>query len=387
MTSKKLGIYIHIPFCVSKCAYCDFLSAPASREVQERYIEVLKQEIRESRSLGRQYQVATVFLGGGTPSILSGEQLAGILEEVLKWYRIRPDAEITVECNPGTLTEDKLAWYRKVGVNRLSIGLQSAQNEELRMLGRIHTWEEFLESFWLAREKGFRNLNVDLMSALPGQSRESWRDTLGKVLALEPEHISAYSLMIEEGTPFYERYGENKAQKTVDATCGTGTTKDSWPRLPHEDTERQMYYDTKHILAKAGYERYEISNYARPGFACRHNLSYWDRVDYKGFGIGAASLLNHVRYRNQTSLEDYRKGNYAYESEEPLNRKDELEEIMFLGLRKTEGVKLTRELLNTYEEVFRALEAKGLLIRQRGRACLTERGIDVSNYALAEFLL
>lgn len=369
---KNLGIYLHIPFCVRKCAYCDFLSAPAAEEVQRQYVEALKQEIVQSRKLKEEYQVATVFFGGGTPSLLPGEALAGILEELRKWFCICPDAEITVECNPGTLTEEKLAWYRKAGVNRLSMGLQSAQNQELKLLGRIHTWEEFLESFRLARAQGFANLNVDLMSALPGQNRETWRDTLEKVLALKPEHISAYSLMVEEGTPFYDHYGEG----------GDGVDM-----LPDEDTERQMYYDTKELLSEAGYERYEISNYAKPGYACRHNLSYWERGDYKGFGIGAASLMKQIRYRNETSLEDYLAGRYAYESVEPLSHQEELEETMFLGLRKMEGVCLTEELQHVYENVFQDLEKKGLLIRQKGRVRLTDRGIDVSNYALAEFLL
>jgi len=367
-----LGIYIHIPFCIRKCAYCDFLSAPAEEAVREQYVRSLRQEIKSCRSLGEQYQAATVFFGGGTPSILTGEQLAGILEEVRSWFTLGPDAEITVECNPGTLTEEKLRGYKRAGVNRLSIGLQSAQNEELKTLGRIHTWEEFLETYRMAREEGFANLNVDLMSALPGQKQETWADTLAKVLALSPEHISAYSLIVEEGTPFFERYGEGQPGEK---------------ELPDEETERQIYYDTKEILAAAGYERYEISNYARPGFACRHNLSYWERTDYKGFGIGAASLLDNVRYKNSTELEPYLNGSFSYESAEQLTHSEQLEETMFLGLRKMEGVALTEELRKVYGDVFRDLEQKGLLKRSADRAVLTDRGIDVSNYALAEFLL
>ncbi len=369
---KDLGIYIHIPFCVRKCAYCDFLSAPASEEVQERYVRALKKEIRSFREAAQGYQTATVFFGGGTPSLLAGDLLAGILEEADCCCPMVPGAEITVECNPGTLTGDKLDCYQRAGVNRLSIGLQSARNAELKLLGRIHTWEDFLESFSAAREKGFANLNVDLMSALPGQRPEDWRDTLRRVLKLSPEHISAYSLIVEEGTPFYERYGAGGSEAG---------------RLPDEDSERRMYYDTKDILESAGYERYEISNYARPGFACRHNLSYWERTDYKGFGIGAASLLGEVRYKNSGDLGAYLREEFSFESEESLTRSEQLEEIMFLGLRKTEGVVLTQELLATYENVFSDLEQKGLLIRRDGRARLTGRGIDVSNYALAEFLL
>jgi oxygen-independent coproporphyrinogen-3 oxidase len=340
--------------------------------VREAYVEALKQEIRLAAPQGGNFRTATVFFGGGTPSLLTGEQFTGIWKALREQFEFCENAEITVECNPGTLTPELLDVYRDCGVNRLSLGLQSADNTELKALGRIHTWEEFLTSYHLAREKGFSNLNVDLMSALPGQSRESWLGTLRKVLELSPEHISAYSLIIEEGTPFYERYGEPGGEKS---------------ELPDEDTERQMYYDTRTVLAAAGYERYEISNYAKPGFACRHNLSYWSRIDYKGFGIGAASLLNHVRSRNSTDLAAYLEGKYSLESEEPLSRSEELEETMFLGLRKMEGVELTQELSAVYEAVFRDLEQKGLLIRRNGRALLTERGIDVSNYALAEFLL
>ena len=364
---KNLGIYIHIPFCVRKCAYCDFLSAPATEEIRQQYIEALKQEIRASRMLAETHQISTIFFGGGTPSVLKGEQLVSVLAELRNQFTILPEAEISVECNPGTLTEEKLNCYKTAGVNRLSIGLQSAHNEELRMLGRIHTWEEFLESFALARNAGFSNINVDLMSALPGQTLETWQDTLEKVTALEPEHISAYSLIVEEGTPFYERYGEED--------------------LPDEDAERQMYYDTERLLAAAGYERYEISNYAKPGFESRHNSSYWERVDYKGFGIGAASLADGVRYRNSEDLPAYLQGRFLYESEEPLSHREELEETMFLGLRMMKGVELTEEIQNTYADVIKDLAEKGLLVQEGDRIKLTGRGIDVSNYALAEFLL
>ena len=369
---KKLGIYIHIPFCVRKCAYCDFLSAPASAEVMEQYAASLKQEIRECRELAEKYTVSTVFFGGGTPSILPGRTLAGILEELFCLLPAEPDVEITVECNPGTLTEEKLDSYRAAGVNRLSIGLQSADDRELKLLGRIHTFEEFLENYELARKKGFGNLNIDLMSALPGQTREGWLRTLERTAGLEPEHISAYSLIIEEGTPFYGRYREGAP---------------GYSELPDEDTDRLMYEDTKRFLGERGYTRYEISNYARAGFACRHNLSYWDRTDYKGFGIGAASLLDGVRYKNSTELAAYLKEDFSYESVLPLSRKDELEETMFLGLRKMEGVALTAQLQEIYGELLGKLEREGVLAQDRGRIFLTDRGIDVSNYVLSEFLL
>lgn len=368
---SELELYLHIPFCVKKCAYCDFLSAPADEAVRARYVEALKGEIYRRKTLGLNRKVTSVFIGGGTPSILEGAQTAQLLEAVYDSFSIDADAEITVECNPGTLTEDKLSCYRRQGVNRLSIGLQSADNGELHLLGRIHTYEEFLESFHLAREMGFENLNVDLMSALPAQTGESWQNTLKTVLALKPEHISAYSLIVEEGTPFYHRFGPGAGEEHL---------------LPDEDTERQMYYDTRDILKAEGYERYEISNYARPGFACRHNLGYWERRDYLGLGLGASSLMEGVRYRNHETLPAYLAGDYGYGEVQRLTRREELEETMFLGLRKTEGVLLTNELLEAYKEVFARLEQRGLLIRENGRVRLTDLGIDVSNYSLAEFL-
>lgn len=372
-----MELYIHIPFCVRKCAYCDFLSAPATEDVQTEYVEALKQEIRESRQLGAQYQVSTIFLGGGTPSILPGEQLAGILEEVKCYFTFAADAEVSVECNPGTLTEEKLAWYKRAGVNRLSLGLQSTDNEELRLLGRIHTWEEFQTSYALARKAGFTNINVDLMSALPGQTLGSWQKSLRQVVALGPEHISAYSLIIEEGTPFYERYGEIAGQEPA---------MEEFAKLPDEDTERQMYYDTGRILQEAGYDRYEISNYAKPGRECRHNLGYWRRVDYKGFGIGAASLLNGWRLQNRTELQPYLQRQFGYESREQLTEADTLAETMFLGLRTMKGVELTEQMRRVYAKVLEKYVGQGFLEEREGWLRLTERGIDVSNRILAEFL-
>lgn len=368
---RELEIYIHIPFCVQKCAYCDFLSAPADEAVREQYIDALKEEIRQQKAFGSEYKVISIFIGGGTPSILEGAQIAEILKEIRNYFAVEADAEITIECNPGTLSEDKLSCYKKSGINRLSLGLQSADNRELKLLGRIHTYEEFLESFSLARKLGFGNLNVDLMSALPGQTGDSWRETLRQVTALNPEHISAYSLIIEEGTPFYERYKPGGREEYL---------------LPDEDMERQMYYDTGDILGAAGYERYEISNYAKPGFACRHNLGYWERREYLGLGLGASSLIKGVRYHNHRKLPEYLKRDYTHEEVQKLTRQEEQEETMFLGLRKTEGVLLTEELLGVYKETLQRLERKRLLLWEGGRVRLTELGIDVSNYALAEFL-
>lgn len=242
---KELELYIHIPFCVRKCAYCDFLSGPADDRTIEHYVEKMIEEIGAYGNCDSfsDAMVTTVFLGGGTPSILSGSQMGRIMDSVRANYSIVEGAEISMEANPGTVTKEKLTLYLQAGINRISFGLQSTNNEELKMLGRIHTWEEFLESYGLARECGFDNINVDLISAIPGQTLESWEESIRKVLTLEPEHISAYSLIIEEGTPFFETYGEGAEGEHL---------------LPSEEDEREMYRRTEELLEEAGYHRYEI---------------------------------------------------------------------------------------------------------------------------------
>lgn len=364
--NRPLELYVHIPFCMKKCAYCDFLSAPAEQELQKNYVERLLEEIDRSADQLREYQVETVFFGGGTPSILRTDWLLKILGRLRQRFLFSANAEITVEANPGTVDEKKLAGYRKAGVNRLSFGLQSADKDELRLLGRIHTWEQFLESYQAAREAGFGNINIDLMTALPGQTVRSCCRTLNKVIALEPEHISAYSLIIEEGTPFYERYHGHPEF------------------LPSEEEERQMYYETKERLSSCGYERYEISNYARPGYACRHNLGYWERKDYKGYGLGAASLLQNVRYTNQTELSEYLEGR-TEGTKERLTEQAVREEYFFLGLRKTGGV-IPGKYREHYQGLLDRLQEQKLLVERDGRVCLTDKGIDVSNFVLAQFL-
>ena len=261
---QPLELYIHIPFCVKKCAYCDFLSGPAGEKEKEEYVKMLVDEIRNCPDTVQNYRVISIFFGGGTPSLLTGEQIGRLMDTVREIFTLDEDAEITMEMNPGTVTEEKLRKYRQAGVNRLSIGLQSVNDEELRLLGRIHTYEEFREAYHLARANGFSNINVDLISAIPGQTVESWRRTLEQVMALSPEHISAYSLILEEGTTFYKKYVEDEAKEG--------------PKLPDEDAEREMYHRTREFLKDRGYERYEISNYARPGMECRHNLGYWTGV-------------------------------------------------------------------------------------------------------------
>ncbi len=389
---RDLEIYIHIPFCVKKCAYCDFLSAPASEEAQRQYFLALLREIR-SFPRKEEYTVVSVFFGGGTPSIWPSDRIGTVLAALRETFAFQKDPEITIECNPGTADAEKLAAYRSFGINRISFGLQSAKNEELRLLGRIHSFETFCETYEAARKAGFSNINVDLMSALPGQTPESWRETLREVLALQPEHISAYSLIIEEQTPFYEKYHADDEQRT----------KGGQPQyLPSEDDERRMYADTERLMLQAGLYRYEISNYAKPGFACTHNIGYWTGVDYAGFGLGASSLLSHIRYKNTEDmlcyLNAYGKGGAEttenVREQEVLATQDEMEEFMFLGLRMMRGVseqEFERRFGHTLESVYGAvlsrLSTEGLLIRENGNIRLSTRGVSLSNYAMAEFLL
>lgn len=365
---KPLELYIHIPFCIRKCKYCDFLSAPASERERTEYVESLCRKIRSYAELAKAYRVVTIFVGGGTPSILTEEQIQKIFTAIKETFRIETfkeeNMEVTIETNPGTVTKEKLKAYKCLGINRLSIGLQSADNRELAALGRIHTYEEFLVSYYLAREAGFQNINIDLMSAIPFQTRESYEKTLRITAELKPEHISAYSLIIEEGTPFYELYGEGKNASD----------------LPGEDTERLMYEDTKRILQDYGYHRYEISNYAKDGYECRHNLGYWERTEYLGIGTGAASLIDNRRFT---------------EGGEPeiLTREDQMAEYMFLGLRKIKGVSKRRfkeEFGSSMEEIYGKviddMKGKKLLEEQGDYVRLTERGIDISNYVMSSFL-
>ena len=387
MKEQTLELYVHIPFCKKKCRYCDFLSFAGEEGTQETYTQARIREIGAGRGKENK-KVSSVFVGGGPPSILSVRRMEEIFEALRESFFLAEDAEITIECDPGTLKKEKLEVYKCLGVNRLSLGLQSAKNEELRLLGRIHTWETFLESFQMARKAGFENLNVDLISALPGQTVESWRETLEKTITLSPEHISAYSLIIEEGTPFYQEYEEDAKIREAGGD----------PQfLPSEDAERQMYEDTEKILGNAGYSRYEISNYAKPGMACQHNMGYWQRKEYIGLGLGASSLYREGRWRNSENLLEYcnRKQDMPERKDlQKLSRKDQMEETMFLGLRLMEGVEeeaFFREFGCTcrevYGEVLDRLEDQGLLKEENGRIFLTSHGIDISNYCMAEFLL
>ena len=382
---KNLELYIHIPFCIKKCDYCDFLSGEASAFEKKEYIRALLNEIKYQAYDCEDYEVSTIYFGGGTPSTLKAQVIDSILQEIYKNFHVKKDAEITIECNPGTLTEEKLQIYQKAGINRLSLGLQSADQEELKLLGRIHTYNQFKENFYLARRIGFANINVDLMSALPGQSVESYRCTLKKVCELGPEHISAYSLIIEDGTPFAKRYRQDAAKREAGEK----------PQfLPSEDEERQMYEDTAEILSEYGYHRYEISNYAKAGYVCRHNVGYWKRVDYIGFGLGASTLQNPLRYKNTDDLQEYLNLDFSKKELLVLTKDNQIEETLFLGLRMMEGVSLSAfeehfhcPLTVIYQREIQKLTEKGLLRMEEDRIFLTEKGIDLSNMVLSEFLL
>lgn len=378
INKKKLELYIHIPFCVRKCNYCDFLSAPSDEQTRKEYTDALVRELEGRRTEGEAYEVVSVFIGGGTPSILETPCMERLMETVRECYSLSSKAEITVEVNPGTVDSEKLARYRLAGINRLSIGLQSALEEELLRIGRIHNYRQFEETYYSARKAGFSNINVDVMSALPGQKTGDYERTLNAVLGLQPppEHISAYSLIVEEGTVFWELNREGKLD------------------LPDEDSERKMYDLTREKLAQEGYHRYEISNYAREGFECRHNCGYWTRTDYLGFGIGAASLMENRRFSNGRELSAYLKDPMGVrEGMQELTREEQMEEFMFLGLRLTSGVRKSRfyqEFGQTMDEVYGAVLVKnigdGLLEEENGFVRLTDRGVDVSNYVMAQFL-
>lgn len=373
--NSPVEIYIHIPFCIRKCDYCDFLSGPSGPKEQADYVQALLREIQAVEE-GEGRSVSSIFIGGGTPSVLDERLLGDILKEIRNRFKMEEDAEITIEVNPGTANIGKLQAYREMGINRLSIGLQSPQDRELKILGRIHNYEQFLETYQEARTVGFDNINIDLMSAIPDQTYEGWVKNLRTAAELEPEHISAYSLIVEEGTPFATRK----------------------LNLPDEDTEYNMYEATAQILKEYGFEQYEISNYARKGRECRHNVGYWTRQDYLGFGLGASSLYGKERFANTADMKKYlensRNPEKIREKEPSLTREDEMAEFMFLGLRMTKGISKADfqkcfgcTIESVYGEVVEKYESMGLLLEQDGRIFLSREGIHVSNSIMAEFLL
>lgn len=395
LSKTPLSLYVHIPFCVKKCLYCDFLSESAPYEEKIHYVDGLLQEMEFwAEEIGQAYEVRTIFIGGGTPTCLPPEQLLRIGKRLQRFCLDGMDSvEFTIEANPGTITKEHVCVMQEIGVNRVSLGLQSAVHTELQALGRIHTYEEFVKSFLLLRENGFDNINVDLMADIPGQTLESYQQTLDRVLSLEPEHISSYSLIVEEGTPFYQMQQEGKL-------C-----------IPDEETDRSMYALTQEMLAKKGYTRYEISNYSKKEKECRHNLTYWSMGEYLGMGLGASSyfkgyrfsnICDRMKYQNITDLQQNDTSN-AFEKKlkrageiHRLSKKEEMEEYVFLGLRMMQGISTSAykerfcvDFYKLYGEVLKALFQKCLLAESENhdRIYLTNRGIDVSNMVLAEFLL
>lgn len=413
MSGKKqpLGIYIHVPFCVRKCSYCDFLSFPetelkqflpekimsiytncSNEDVKNQYLKMLQKDIDTTVLLPfmGQYEADTVFIGGGTPSSLSEKQLEtlcmivrNMCEKIGK--KEIDDMEISMECNPGTLNETKIKILHDFGINRISLGLQSANDNELKMLGRIHRFDDFLHNYELLRKYDFKNINVDLMSALPLQTVESYENTLKTVTALNPGHISAYSLIIEEGTPFYEKYAEDEKLRN----------EGGQPELlPDEDSERRMYELTEEILNTKGYNRYEISNYAKKGFECRHNIGYWTGKDYISAGIGASSYIEDRRFVKTDNMSHYLNGDFDEYEIVTLDKKMKMEEFMFLGLRMTAGIsrkdfadRFNISIDDVYVSQIQKLIGEGLIISDNDNLHLSKKGIDVSNYVFEEFLL
>ena len=383
-----MELYVHIPFCVKKCNYCDFLSMPADDTVKKQYVQALKNEIGYyAESLPEKLE--TIYFGGGTPSVLMPEQLTELLDLIRSKFDVCPDAEITIEINPATMEYKGLHKLRKAGFNRLSIGLQSVQNDKLLLLGRIHTYEQFLHSYSDARKAGFQNINIDCMSALPGQFLEEYTEGLHNIISLNPEHISSYSLILEENTPFYEQYANHKEL------------------LPDEETDRAMYHETKRILQAAGYYRYEISNYAKAGFESKHNSGYWERVPYLGVGLGASSFIRGYRTRNIGDLKQYislwtltkepvNEDLYQqYDEIEQLSKEDAMAEFFFLGLRMSRGVSLQQfeaqfgcSAFERFSKELQELEKEKLILvdREQDRIALTEFGMDVSNWVFEKFI-
>ena len=390
MGEKNIGLYIHIPFCKQKCAYCDFKSYAGKESLISKYVKWLKHELQEvgdgnkldyESNLDDLAIVKTIYIGGGTPSFIDGKYIREILDTAREFYKIDENAEITIEVNPGTADRNKLEIYKEAGINRISIGLQSTHNKLLKELGRIHTYEQFLTTYSLAREVGFNNINVDLMLGLPKQSMQELEESLHEIIRLEPEHVSVYSLIVEEGTPFYNMMLANKLD------------------LPDDNLERGMYWKTKQMLENAGYVHYEISNFAKPGFESKHNLSCWNQEEYIGIGAAAHSYTNNVRYSNVDSVEWYIQ-NYENGDEadnlifhEKQNKSSKMNEFMMLGLRKINGVSIQafknrfgENPIYTYKDKLNRLVQEDLVEIEGDAIRLTEKGLDLANLVWEEFV-
>ena len=378
-----LGLYIHIPFCVSKCNYCDFNSYKMDQNLKTRYLEDLKiemdfykNELQEDNNIK---EITSIFIGGGTPSILTSNEIKELMLSIKERFNIKQDAEITMECNPGTLTIDKLKVMKESGINRLSIGLQAVQNYHLNAIGRIHTYEVFERNYKEASNVGFKNINIDLMYALPNQKLEEWKESLQKIVALNPTHISAYSLILEEGTKLYDMYQNNEFE-VID-----------------EDTDIEMYNYTINYLKENGYNQYEISNYSKDGYECKHNIVYWNCDNYIGVGAGASGFIGDIRYSNVEGLDEYH--NKILSNEKPIENievlsiDDKIQEKIFMGLRMNNGIKFIDfkkqfdiDFEEKYKEKIKVLEENKLINKDEFGIRLTQKGREISNSVFIEFL-
>ncbi|MCR5228162.1 MAG: radical SAM family heme chaperone HemW [Eubacterium sp.] len=395
---KPLSIYVHIPFCKHKCMYCDFLSFEGETSTKKiQYINALMSEIRMYKPYADRYIVKTIYIGGGTPSFLDEAMIGNVINTIKHIFKVDRFPEITIEVNPGTIKYTDLLAYREYGINRLSIGLQSADDEILRLMGRIHNYEEFVDGFEAARRAGFENISVDAMTSLPGQDMHTMVDTLTRITELGPEHISVYSLQVEDGTKLKER-------------------PDLLNMIPDEDTDRSMYYMTKKVLKVAGYERYEISNYSKPGYESRHNMVYWTGGQYIGLGIGASSYFKGERFSNIKNLDNYIEicddvreeltkdtdriklydsaTSILRENVQTIFLESRIEEYMFLGLRMIKGInrkdfseKFNRDVFELYGDIINKYVDQGYMYADENVVALTDKGIDVSNYILSDFML
>ena len=376
---KKLGIYIHIPFCKRKCNYCDFISFSGKEELIEEYINSLKREINNYKINKEDYLINTIYFGGGTPSYIESRYIIEILKDLKQKFNISKDAEITIEINPGTVDEQKLKDYYNSGINRISFGLQSTKSELLKLVGRIHSYTSFLEAYNLARKVGFKNINVDLMIGLPVQTLEDVEKDLERITELKPEHISVYSLIVEEGTIIEQRISNKELY------------------LPSEELERKMYWKVKEELEKQGYAHYEISNFSKPGYKSKHNMSCWNQEEYIGFGLAAHSYIDNKRYSNTENIEKYIVG-----ADDPVrpqtihetqSKEDKMKEYMLLSLRKIEGVKISEfknkfvdNPIYLYRESLNKLVIQELIEIDIDRIKLTNKGIDLANIVWEEFV-
>ncbi len=383
---KDLSIYVHIPFCVRKCNYCDFVSKSAPEEYMDKYVEALLTEIDNVEDKYRidsnMYNICTIYIGGGTPSILNGNHIEEILNRIYNRFNIDNslpgNMEITLEANPGTVDREKIKSYVDTGINRMSLGLQSSIDNELRMLGRIHSYSEFLSAYDCVRNGGIENVNIDIMTAIPLQTVSSLLTTLNRVVSLKPEHISTYSLILEEGTK-------------LSSMCEQGEVI-----LPGEELEREMYYETVNFLKTFGYDRYEISNFSKPMYESRHNCGYWTGREYIGFGASASSCINDTRLKNTSNISDYIENTsapYVFEENLRLNSTDKEEEFMFLGLRMMKGIdkkefnyRFKKDFDDVYGSVADRLIKEELLKINGETISLTDKGIDYGNYVFSKFL-